>query len=132
MSVQTNRAVRYPMNVIYFARTLAANGRSVDEVLDELAKHGHHPSRRTVRYWLDERLTERRRVYEAGRDLPMRRARERLRRIHTLRGIGLSQSSIAKLLNHEYGLDLNADAVRRLLAGDVGPRGLRNQLGGKA
>lgn len=121
-----SRTTRYPAKCHIFARRLWDDGRTIPEIREALAKVGYHPTRDAVVRWVDperhEAYKARQRLNNAAAGVKVKSAWwAKRRRMRQLREAGLSYSAIAKVMNLDYGTDLDAERARYLLKQSTRP-----------
>lgn len=137
-AVHAARGRRYPVNAIEFARRLYDDGKTIAEVRAALARHGYYPSHKSVVHWCEPEVREafnlRRNHKLWPRDQRRRRETEwqvKRERMERLREAGLTFSAIAKVINLDFGLELDAEQARGILRGRIGSQATRLLLSGE-
>lgn len=116
------RTRRYPLRLIAFVGKLGEQGYRTSQALALLGKMGVDPlpARETVKRWLDPDFAEADRMRQRKGLLPGPQPQRKwtwqrkLQRLHQLSGLGISYEAVARVMNHDYGLTLTCDQVRRI------------------
>lgn len=135
------RQPSYPPKVVEFARRMYEGGKKPPEIKVALERHGYSPGLTTIRYWVDDELRANHmrkkrdglypswRLNARERRIPVWEARRR--RLVELREVGLSFSSIAKVANHDFGLELTTEQVRGMINRTLHSQSIRAGLEGR-